>query len=151
MYKNINAAGILGVGTSSLRREFSDRQISPNTFNNLSIGVFEPYFPSKDIQARFSEIANNLGDPNVFSEVAPTLRAMRSLLRTLPLDDSFDIDLNDYLFEEAPLIPLPNLPQPTVNTQPNIQPVDQNTTLTRNEQALLSPTEQIIRERLRRT
>ena len=74
-----------------------------------------------------------------------------SYFKTLPLDGAFDVELNDFLFEEAPLIPLPNLPQPTVNTQPNIQPVDQNTNLTRNEQALLSPTEQIIRERLRRT
>ena len=151
MYNNINAAGVLGVDTSSLRREFSDRQISPKTFNNLSIGVFEPYYPSKDIQARFAEIANDLGDPNIFLEVAPTLRTMRSLFRTLPLDDRFDIDLDDFLFEEAPLIPLPNLPQPTVNTQANVQPVDQNTNLTTTEQALLSPSEQIIRQRLRRT
>ena len=76
---------------------------------------------------------------------------MRSLFWTLPLDGAFDVELDDFLFEEAPLIPLPSLPQPTVNTQPNVQPVDQNTNLTRNEQALLSPTEQIIRERLRRT
>ena len=155
MYNNINAAGVLGVDTGSLRREFSDRQISPRTFNNLSIGVFEPYYPSKDIQARFAEIANDLGDPNIFLEVAPTLRAMRSLFRTLPLDSNFDIDLDDYLFEEAPLINLPNLPQPTVNPQPNIvnqaQTVDQNTNLTTTEQALLSPSEQIIRQRLRRT
>ena len=151
MYNNINAAGILGVDTSSLRREFSDRQISPRTFNNLSIGVFEPYYPSKDIQARFAEIANDLGDPNIFLEVAPTLRTMRSLFRTLPLDDRFDIDLDDFLFEEAPLIPLPSLPQPSVNTQANVQPVDQNTTLTTTEQALLSPSEQIIRQRLRKT
>jgi len=155
MYNNINAAGILGVDTSSLRTEFSDRQISPRTFNNLATGVFEPYFPSEDIRKRFAEIANNLGDPNIYTEVAPTLRAMRSLFKTLPLDSNFDIELDDYLFEEAPLINLPNLPQPTVNPQPNIsnqaQTVDQNTNLTSTEQALLSPEEQIIRQRLRRT
>jgi hypothetical protein len=155
MYNNINAAGILGVGLSSLRTEFSDRQISPKTFNNLATGTFEPYFPSEDIRKRFAEIANNLGDPNIYSEVAPTLRAMRSLFKTLPLDSNFDIDLDDFLFEEAPLINLPNLPQPTVNPQPNIvnqaQTVDQNTNLTSTEQALLSPEEQIIRQKLRRT
>ena len=151
MNKNITSANILGVNTSALRNEFSDRQISASTFNKLATGAFEPYFPSADIRKRFAEIASNLGDPNVYLEVAPTLRAMRSLFRTLPLDGAFDVELDDFLFEEAPLIPLPNLPQPTVNTQPNVQPVDQNTNLTRNEQALLSPTEQIIRERLRRT
>jgi hypothetical protein len=151
MNKNITSANILGVNTSALRNEFSDRQISASTFNKLATGAFEPYFPSADIRKRFAEIASNLGDPNVYLEVAPTLRAMRSLFRTLPLDGAFDVELDDFLFEEAPLIPLPSLPQPTVNTQLNVQPVDQNTNLTRNEQALLSPTEQIIRERLRRT
>jgi len=80
---------------------------------------------------------------------------MKSLFKELPLDSTFDIDLADYLFEEAPLIPLPNLPQPIVNPQPNIsnqaQTVDQNTNLTSTETALLSPEEQVIRQRLRRT
>jgi len=150
MYKNINAAEILGVDIGALRREFRDRQISPKTFLNLSNAKFEPYFPSEDIRARFAEIARNLGDPNVYLEVAPILRSMRSMFKQLPLDGSFDIELDDFLFEEAPLIPLPSLPQPTVNTQPIVQPATQNTTLTRTEQALLSPSEQVIRERLRK-
>jgi hypothetical protein len=147
MNKNISAAGILGVDAGKLRREFSDRQISPVTFRNLAVGKFEPYFPSEDIQARFAEIARNLGDPNVFTEVAPTLRSMRSLFRTLPLDGPFDLDLNDFLFEEAPLIPLPSTPQPVVGTQVNAQQIDPRTNLTRTQQALLSPTEQIIASR----
>ena len=147
MNKNISAAGILGVDAGKLRREFSDRQISPVTFRNLAVGKFEPYFPSEDIQARFAEIARNLGDPNVFTEVAPTLRSMRSLFRTLPLDGPFDLDLNDFLFEEAPLIPLPSTPQPVVGTQVNAQQIDPRTNLTRTQQALLSPEEQVIASR----
>ena len=150
MNKNITAAGILGVSPALLRREFKDRQISPLTFRNLAVGKFEPYYPSEDIQARFAEIARNLGDPNVFREVAPTLRSMRSLFRQLPLDGAFDVELDDYLFEEPGLIPLPETGQPVVNTPVNMQPTAQNTTLTRTEQALLSPSEQIIRERLRK-
>ena len=76
---------------------------------------------------------------------------MKSLFKELPLDSTFDIDLADYLFEEAPLIPLPNLPQPVVNTQANVQNVNPTTNLTSTETALLSPSEQIIRQRLRRT
>jgi len=151
MNKNINAAGILGVDTNSLRKEFSDRQISPQTFSNLANAKFEPYFPSEDIRARFAEIARDLGDPNVYLEVAPTLRAMRSYFRTLPLDGSFDVDMDDFLFEETPLIPLPSLPQPTVNTQVNTQQINPTTNLTQTETALLSPEEQVIRQRLRRT
>ena len=83
----------------------------------------------------------------MFTEVAPTLRSMRSLFRTLPLDGAFDVDLNDFLFEEAPLIPLPSTPQPVVGTQVNAQQIDPNTNLTRTQQALLSPEEQVIASR----
>ncbi len=76
---------------------------------------------------------------------------MRSLFRQLPLDGAFDVELDDFLFEEAPLIPLPTTPQPVVNTQTSAQQINPTTTLTRTEQALLSPDEQVIRERLRRT
>ena len=47
--------------------------------------------------------------------------------------------------------PLPNTPQPVVNTQANVQNVDPITNLTSTETALLSPEEQAIRQRLRQT
>ena len=147
MNKNISAAQILGVNKSSLQTEFKDRQISDKTFNNLAKGKFEPYFPSEDIQARFAEIARNLGDPNVFTEVRPTLRLMLQEFRRLPLTSVFDSDVNDFLFEEALLPPLPSTPQPVVNTQTSAQQIDPNTNLTRTQQALLSPTEQVIASR----
>ena len=151
MNKNINAAGILGVNTNTLRKEFKDRQLSDETFRNLSRGKFEPYFPSDDIQERFAEIAKNLGDPNIFREVVSTLRLMSGEFRTLPLNSNFDVELNDYLFEDIATPPLPSLPQPTVNTQANVQNVNPTTNLTSTETALLSPEEQVIRQRLRRT
>ena len=147
MNKNINAAQILGVNKSALQSEFKDRQLSDATFNNLSRGRFEPYFPSDDIQQRFAEIARNLGDPNIFTEVRPTLRLMLQEFRRLPLTSSFDSDVNDFLFEETPLIPLPTTPQPVVNNQANLQQVDPTTNLTRTQKALLSPEEQIIASR----
>ena len=150
MNKNINAAGILGVNANTLRREFKDRQLSDETFRNLSRGKFEPYFPSDDIQERFAEIAKNLGDPNIFREVVSTLRLMSGEFRTLPLDSNFDVELNDYLFEDIATPPLPSLPQPTVNTQANAQILDPTTNLTSTETALLSPEEQVIRQRLRK-
>ena len=63
----------------------------------------------------------------------------------------FDIDLNDFSFDNIKTPPLPSLPQPTVNTQANIQNVNPTTNLTSTETALLSPEEQVIRQRLRRT
>jgi hypothetical protein len=143
MNKNINAAQILGVNKSSLQREFKDRQISDNAFNNLARGRFDPYFPSEDIQQRFAEIARNLGDPNIFTEVRPTLRLMLQEFRRLPLTSSFDSDINDFLFEEEPLIPLPITPQPVVQTQ-KTGPINE---LTPTEEALLSPEEKVIARR----
>jgi len=151
MNKNINAAQILGVNKSALKTEFKDRQLSDATFNSLEKGKFEPYFPSEDIQARFAEIARDLGDPNVFTEVRPTLRLMLQEFKRLPLTSVFDSDVNDFLFEESSLPPLPTTPQPVVNTRANAQQINPTTNLTPTEQALLSPEEQIIRERLRRT
>ena len=145
MFKNISAAGILGVDTARLRKEFSDRQISGKTFNDLSTAKFEPYFPSEDIRARFAEIANNLGEPNVYLEVAPTLRAMRSLFRELPLDGSFDVDIDDFLFEMPSTPLLPQSGQPIVTSQ--TQQKDPITNLTATEKALLSPEEQVIASR----
>jgi hypothetical protein len=143
MNKNISAAQILGVDKSLLQREFKDRQISDNAFNNLARGRFDPYFPSEDIQQRFAEIARNLGDPNIFTEVRPTLRLMLQEFRRLPLTSSFDSDINDFLFEEAPLIPLPQTGRPIVQTQ-QTGPINE---LTPTEEALLSPEEKVIARR----
>ena len=59
MFKNIDAAQILGVNANSLRQTFQDRQLTTQTFNNLRRGKYEPYFPSDDIRERFREIAKN--------------------------------------------------------------------------------------------
>ena len=63
-------------------------------------------------------------------------------------------DLNDFSLGSSGGIqtpPLPSTPQPIVNTQANVQNVDPTTNLTSTETALLSPEEQVIRQRLRRT
>jgi hypothetical protein len=147
MNKNISAANILGVSSSRLRKEFKDRQISDSTFNDLARAKFEPYYPSEDIQDRFKEIARNLGDPNIFLEVRPTLRLMFKEFKRLPLTGSFESDINDFLFESISTPPLPQTGQPIVNTQANLQQRNPITNLTRTQQALLSPEEQVIASR----
>ena len=151
LYKRANFSKIFAFFKQEIGRPLHNRQLSDATFRNLARGKFEPYFPSEDIQERFREIANSLGDPNIFREVESTLRLMTSEFRSLPLNGAFDVELNDYLFEDIATPPLPNLPQPTVNTQANVQNVDPTTNLTSTETALLSPEEQVIRQRLRRT
>ena len=141
MYKNINAAQILGTSSNRLRTEFRDRQLSNETFSNLERGRFESYFPSEDIQLRFREIAQDLGTFDVFKQVLPTLNQMRRDMNRLPLGGVFEkniepqefaeggsaytptlaeiygggIDLNDYLIDTNPLGPaaLPEQPMPS--------------------------------------
>jgi hypothetical protein len=160
MYRNLNSANILGVEDNALRRTFKERQLSDESFRQLKDGRFEPYFPSKDIEDRFKEIARDLGDIDVFKEVKPTLREMNRELKSLDLGETFDLDLNDYL-EEGPGIAeslgLGNIGQPPMPNQQilqtsQIQAPGSNVTsqgLTPTELALLSPEEQQIRLRLR--
>jgi hypothetical protein len=149
MYKDINAAQTLGVDDSRLNTEFRDRQISGSTFNKLKNGRFDPYFPSRDIQNRFREIAEDLGDVNVFPEVAPILREMSAEFRALGLDEAFDVNLSDYLLEDIGSVPLPpQVSSATPIVQPP-RPVAQQNQLTDTELALLSPGEQLIALRSR--
>ena len=71
-------------------------------------------------------------------------------MRFLNLGDTFDIDLEDFSIDTVQTPNLPNTPMPA-NIQPNIsnqaQAVNQNTNLTSTETALLSPEEQLIRQR----
>ena len=144
MYKDINAAENLGVDSTELSREFRDRQISGSTFSNLRNGRFESYFPSQDIQNRFREIAEDLGDLNVFPEVAGILRDMQSEFNALSLDEAFDVNLSDYLLEDIGSVPLPpQVSSATPIVQPP-RPVAQQNQLTDTELALLSPGEQLI-------
>src|SRR5210317_379946 len=179
MYKNINAAQILGTASNKLRTEFKDRQLSSQTFTNLERGKFDSYFPSQDIQERFREIARDLGTFDVFKQVLPTLNVMRRDMNRLSLSGTFEkniepqtfaeggaaytptlaetygggIDLNDYLIDTSPMGPvaLPEQPMPSPQV---IQPMPQvtgtmNQGLTPTENALLSEEEKQIRLRQR--
>ena len=152
MFRNIEAAGILGTESSTLRREFKDRQVSPRTYNKLEEGIFEPYYPSRDIQKRFKEIAEELGEENPFLAVKDILRAIYNQFREMDLRDEFDIDVSEYVSEDEGLAdiqtpPLGKTPMPVVNNRQLLQQKDPITNLTRTEQALLSPSEKIIAAR----
>ena len=70
----------------------------------------------------------------------------------LSLYRKYHQELNDFSLDTVETPNLPSTPMPA-NVQPNIgnqaQAVDQNTNLTSTEMALLSPEEQLIRQRLR--
>ena len=150
MFKNIRAAEILGTDTGEMRREFKDRQISPRSYRNLDEGQFEPFYPSRDIQARFREIAEDIGGYNPFVEARETLRELYQEFKDMSLEDPWDIPVEEFIFEDESFdvsqqVPLPQTPMP--NVQPKTAQLNPITGLTRTESALLSPEEQVIARR----
>ena len=161
MYNDLNAAEVLGVGNNDLRRQFDERQISSEDYNNLRRGRFDPYVPSGEIANKFRDIANNLGEDNPYREALPALNEIRRELRQLQLGEPFNIDPLEFLIPPAP--PTPPLPTSVTSAMPNNQTITQgqnilNQTqmaagtsggLTALEEALLSSEEKQIRLRSR--
>ena len=149
MAKNILAADILGADMDLIAKEFADRGLQ-KPYGRLSEAVFEPYFPSRNIQREFEEIAENIQQDNPFEDAVDVLQDMYSDFADLDLSGEFEVDINDYLpptgflrdlFGQA----LPQTPMP--NIQSTAQQISPTTNLTRTEQALLSPEEQVIASR----
>ena len=162
MYNDLNAAETLGIANSDLRRQFDERQISSEDYNNLRRGRFDPYVPSGDIANKFRDIANNLGEDNPFREALPELNDIRRELRQLQLGEPFSIDPLEFLIPPAP--PTPPLPTSVTSAMPNNQTITQAQTILNNaqmaagnggltplENALLSEEEKQIRLRTRGT
>ena len=161
MFNDLNAAEVLGVGNNDLRRQFDERQISSEDYNNLRRGRFDPYVPSGEIANKFRDIANNLGEDNPYREALPALNEIRRELRQLQLGEPFNIDPLEFLIPPAP--PTPSLPTSVTSAMPNNQTITQgqnilNQTqmaagtsggLTALEEALLSNEEKQIRLRSR--
>ena len=122
MYNDLGAAEVLGLSRGQLRNQFEDRQLNRRAFTGLINGRFEPYYPSKDIEDRFREIAVDLGDENAFNEARPVLKQMLSEMRQLNLDEQFLIDMSDYYIED---IETPPLPQSVTSAMPNNQTITQ--------------------------
>ena len=112
MFKDLDAAGILGSSRLELLRAFRERQMSATTFNNLTKGKFMPYYPSKDIIARFREIAQNLGEPNAFLEARSELKNIeKDYKNNFNLAEGFStgghvngIKTNDAISEALPVL-----------------------------------------------
>ena len=61
-----------------------------DSFGKLQRGRFDPYFPSKEIIARFREIAKDLGDPDAFRDARSDLMALQRDFRQLDIGESFN-------------------------------------------------------------
>ena len=146
LLNTIENAEIVGLPPFKTREIFEKRGLESD-YDEIISGIFDPFFPSERIQEVFAENARRGNVPNVFFEAEPTLRAMEAVMNTLTLFDDFDLKLKDFLPDEDPQGQSALPPTPMPNIQPIAQQINPTTNLTRTQQALLSPEEQVIASR----
>ena len=148
MLNSIKAARTLGVSEDDIYEIFEKRGLPKSTVDDLLTGQFKPFFPSEKIEERFEEIAQDTRQPNPFVQGVPTLEAMSEIFSNQNLYGKFNVDLEQFFPKQAPIEPQSMNPNPVVQPKPTAQVIPQ-TGLTQTETALLSPEEQIIRQRAR--
>ena len=89
MFRDLEAAKILGETEFDLRKVFKERQISSKNFNKLIDGQFDSYYPSDDIRKKFREIAINIDRENPFLNASPTINEIKRDFKNLGLDERF--------------------------------------------------------------
>jgi len=153
MLKTINNAKTLAVAPDKIENIFDKRGLK-SEYEELTFGVFDPFFPSERVQERFEDLAQQGGIANVFLEAEPTIRAMNSIMEGLTLFDEFNINLEDFLPDTSPegqsALPPTPMPNPQVVQTAAVQaPGIMNQGLTMTENALLSEEEKQMRLRQR--
>ena len=161
LYKDIKAAETLGTSNQIINK--AAERISKKEFGNINIGLFTPLNISDDIQQAFAENAIKLGQPNPLQSANQVIANIQRILSRTPLTEEKIPEIENPFknLEEPTLAPiqgLPELPNPTqiqgygqVNLPTAVagNQVNPITKLTPVEQALLSPTEQAIRQKQR--
>ena len=150
MLNTINNAQTVGLSPTDTFEIFDKRGLE-GEYNELSVGQFDPFFPSERLQQVFEDNARRGNVPNVFYEAEPTLRAIQAAMSTLNLYGEFDLNVEDFLPDTDPqgqsALPItPEVSRQALAT--NNMPVSQ-TGLTQTEQGLLSEEEKAIRLRQR--
>jgi len=153
MLKTINNAKTLALAPDKIESIFDKRGLKSD-YEELTFGLFDPFFPSERIQERFQDLAQRGGISNVFLEAEPAIRAMNSIMEGLTLFDDFNLELQDFLPDTSPqggaaLPPTPMPSQDVIQTAAVQAPGFMNQGLTPTENALLSEEEKQMRLRQR--
>jgi hypothetical protein len=147
MAQDIEAMKNLGFGDIEIAEIFELRNLKRD-YNDLVDGVYKPFNVPKGLEEAYIRNAEENDYDNPFDpDTAFTIGDIFNELRSLDLDDEFPDFQQDLALPEPQMAAMPQTPQPVVPPRP--QQVIPQTGLTQTETALLSPEEQIIRQRTR--
>jgi hypothetical protein len=167
MYKNIDAARVLGVKENVIRNKVKRKGISKQDFQDVTLGKYTPNRPSRFFINRMNQINRNLNREEGLDIPNPYFEALPELNKIIRENNRIDLKTGELRFPDIeisqtqvqaqsqlqiPQLPsLPSLPQPIPGNQFGQIPQQINpaTGLTSTETALLSPSEQLIRQKQR--
>ena len=143
MKKDINAIKDLGFNNKQIGIIFGRRNLTPD-YVALTNDRFKPFdLPEGLIDAYIRNARengyNNPLTPEAFAEINEILRELNRLY----LSDKYPELMRETNIGNTSALPPPLMP----NIQPTAQQINPTTNLTRTEQALLSPEEQVIASR----
>lgn len=148
--KDIMAARTLGVSEEGFKDPI--KRVGRREFNAISENRFNPLNISEDVREKFEDNARKLGVPNPFEQAEPAIEMIRERLQGISFNEETIPDFVNPLrnLELPSQSQLPQQVAPTAIQTSQITPqINPNTMLTPTETALLSPTEQLIRQRQR--
>ena len=146
LYKDINAAKILGMGEDSLEENMDTRGVG-KAFNYLNEGEFIPFSVSRNTVNLFDDLAENLGIANPYDEAEGVLDAIEDILGETSLEGEFPDIPNPLTKSVLPALPqlnttgLPPLPDPMANTGTQFGNISPVSGLTISEEMFLDPLE----------
>jgi hypothetical protein len=144
------AALELGVPKKKIRELFEERGAGP-LFTAISKNRFRPFTISEKMQEVYSDLAKEKNIPNPLNRVAQKkINRIIKILSKQRLNTEFRVNKDDFVVPSSFFNtnqPVSQNPKPVVS--PQTTQVIPQTGLTRTETALLSPGEQIIRQRTR--
>ena len=148
MQKDLNAMSDLGFSNKEVATIFDRRNLGTD-YGLLKKGKFKPFGLSEgQIEAYIRNARENGYDNPVDRGTLRTIGQILKRLNKVYLDDVFpniSLELERAATFKLPTAALPQTPMP--NVQPTAQQINPTTNLTRTEQALLSPEEQVIASR----
>jgi hypothetical protein len=137
--------------------------MSKKDYGNVYNGQFQPYFPSREVITGIYKNAMKIGAPNAWLEAQEAISTLAQQLYQLRTNKGSEFpklinplrEIIETIDQQGNLIP-PNQPIQTsevseevVQTSALPSNINENTGLTRVEEALLSPSEKAIRLRQR--